>query len=119
MRVAVAGPASEAVVWDRFTRPPLWSTWAPHIRGVDCDDERIRPGSVGTVRGVGPLRVRFVVTDVDDAARRWTWTFGGLVRMEHGVESDPTGTSAWVRMAAPLAVPYLPLLRMALRRLTA
>lgn len=119
MRVEVTGSATPDVVWERFARPALWSGWAPHIRRVECEDERITVGTRGVVHGPWPARISFVVAEVDDAARRWTWSVGRAVTvtMAHGVEPTATGCRVWVRLPAVVGVPYLPLLRWALRRL--
>lgn len=116
MRVAVAGRAAAAEVWDRFTRPARWPSWAPHIRAVECADDVIVAGTSGVVRGPWPLRVRFVVTEVDVRVQRWRWR-AGPVEMRHGVQAAGSGSRAWVELPAAVAIPYYPLLRWALTRL--
>lgn len=116
MRVGVSGAAAPSEVWDRFTRPQRWPSWAPHLRSVTCADTQIRAGTQGVVRGPWPLRLRFVVTNVQPAARRWTWR-AGPVPMRHGVDADARGSRAWVELPAVLGIPYWPLLRWALSRL--
>lgn len=128
----VTGPVPAARVWERYTVPARWAGWAPHIRAVDLQEEgtvagRIAPGVTGSVRGPVGVRVTFVVTDVDERRRTWAWTvtFGsgrcGRVRMHlrHGVEPDPRGATTWltVRGPAPVVAAYLPVARVALRRL--
>lgn len=119
MRVDVVGNATPETVWERFARPAQWAGWAPHIRRVECEAERITVGTRGVVHGPWPTRVSFVVDEVDAAGRRWTWSVGRAVSitMAHGVEPDGAGSRVWVRLPAVVGVPYLPLLRWALRRL--
>lgn len=133
MLVRSSGPASVEVAWQRYARPALWSGWAPQIRSVRLSpsspgalDEAVVVGLRGTVLGPPPLRVPFRVVAVDHAARRWTWRVGRgalSLTMEHGVDSLPgsAGCSAWVRIALPslVAAPYVPVARLALRRLVA
>lgn len=127
MRAHATGPASVDEVWDRYTTPARWPGWAPHIRSVEHDGERIAPGSSGIVRGPLGVRVRFVIDDVDDVARTWAWTVrvGPLrVPMRHGVEVDGTGTGAWAEVDGPavlrvLTLLYRPVARVATRRLVA
>ncbi|CAM4030825.1 hypothetical protein [Janibacter anophelis] len=124
LRVEATGPADVDEVWLRYTTPGLWSGWAPQIRGVDHPPGRIRAGGEGTVRGPLGLGVPFVVEAVDEVARRWAWRprIGPVaVRMRHGVDARPEGSSAWVEIAAPrlLALPYAPIASLALRRLVA
>lgn len=133
MLLTAEGPALVEDVWQRYVLPALWPTWAPQIRAVrlapaspGTPDEPLVPGVRGSVLGPPPLRVPFRVVAVDPAARRWAWRVGLgplAVRMEHGVDPGPggTGSTAWVRihLPGPLAAPYAPLARHALRRLVA
>jgi hypothetical protein len=125
--VRVTGPLPAARAWERYAVPARWAGWAPQIRAVDASAGRIAPGVTGRVRGPLGIAVTFVVTDVDEQRRTWAWTvtFGsgrcGPVRMQlrHGVEPDPRGAATWlvVRGPAPVVVTYLPVARLALRRL--
>jgi hypothetical protein len=126
LRVDVRGPQSPDVVWERYARPALWSTWAPQIRAVECDHERLAPGARGAVVAPVPspvaVKVPFTVTEVDEDARTWSWTVGpGLLplHLQHGVEPDPAGTRTWLVLHGPWPVigPYAPLARLALARL--
>jgi len=122
MRVSATGPAAAEQAWDRWVTPSTWPHWAPHIRRVECADDRLRAGSTGTVHGPGPLALRFEVSHLDEATRSWTWVVGPVrLRMRHAVDSRPGGSSASMEVLGPvgwLLQPYRPLAFHALRRLT-
>ena len=90
------GPVPAAEVWERYAGPARWSGWAPQTRRVGTTAARIAAGVTGTVHGPPSVRVAFVVTAVDEAARTWDrdvrWGPTRL-HLRHGVEAD--------RMAAP------------------
>jgi hypothetical protein len=124
--ISAEGAAPASQVWERYTHPSQWPTWAPQIRRVDVPDqdphEPIAPGTRGTVRGpvftFAPFRVRYV----DDRSRTWSWWVGfGVagVGMDHGVDETETGSRAWVRIHAHryVVAPYVPVAKLALRRL--
>lgn len=115
------GRAPADVVWERYAVPARWSGWAPQIRRVECDADRLAAGVTGRVHGPLGLTVPFRVTAVDPVAGTWTWTVHwGPVRLwsRHGVEPDG---ATWLRVRgpAPLVAAYLPVARYALHRLTA
>jgi hypothetical protein len=120
--IRVAGPASPAQVWERYAVPGRWPDWAPQITRVRASAPRIAPGVTGRVWAPLGLRVDFVVTEVDEQRHTWAWSvrFGPLrLRLQHGVEGDPTGSATWLRVhgPAPIVAAYLPLARLALHRL--
>ena len=123
--LSASGPADPDTVWDRYTRPALWSTWAPHIREVDYPYAVVRPDSTGRVTGVGGVVAVFHVEAVDEEARTWAWKVrSGPLRIafEHGVDAASGGGSpAWLVTPAllPVTVGYAPLARFALGRLVA
>lgn len=133
MLVTARGPALVEDAWQRYVHPAVWPLWAPQIRAVRLApaspgtlDDALVPGVRGSVLGPPPLRVPFRVVAVDHARRRWSWRVGLgplAVGLEHGVDPGPdgVGSSAWARIGLPwpLAVPYAPFARWALRRLVA
>lgn len=127
MTTYVSGPAAVEDAWERYADPALWSTWAPQIRSVDVDQEdatRIRPGLTGTVHAAFGVDVRFTITEVDEAARTWAWTAhppGFTMHLTHTVESHSTGTRTGLEVDGPAvaSLAYLPVARLALRRLVA
>ncbi|CAM3645945.1 SRPBCC family protein [Nocardioides zeicaulis] len=124
MLVDVHGPAHPDEVWRRFTTPDDWSSWAPLIQSVECDDPVIAVGSTGRVHGPGRVAVDFEVVALDPLVRTWTWRVGrggAAVTMDHHVLPAPGGASrAQLRVPAPAAAllqPYRLPARDALRRL--
>ena len=118
-----SGPVAPAEAWDRYLRTGRWSQWAPQIRGVESDAPLIAAGVTGRVRAPLGLAVPFRVTEVDDAARRWSWRVQvgpvALVLL-HWVSDGPDGGSTTgLRMRGPLPVlaGYAPLAQLALSRL--
>ncbi len=121
----VTGPVDPETAWRRYVEPRLWSTWAPHIRGVEYDLDRLHTRTSGAVIGPMGLRVPFTVDAVDEPNRTWSWTVQFLVRgcalvtvdLAHGVESQGLGTATWLRLrgAWPVIVAYAPVSRWALR----
>jgi hypothetical protein len=120
MRVTLraSGPAEPSEVWERYAEPARWSQWSPQVRLVSTH-ERIRPGLRGRVDGVLP----FVVLDVDERGRRWSWVAGHrplTMHLEHTVAAtDGGGTLTTLTTVGPawLVAPYLPLAQLAIHRL--
>jgi hypothetical protein len=128
--VRARGSAAPDDVWVRYVTPRHWAGWSPQISAVSGPPlaERVTAGSTGTVHGPAGVAVSFTVTEVDEAARRWSWRGVGLLDllMAHGVDPLPssgaptaTGSTAWARITGPLPIVlgYAPLARHALRRL--
>jgi hypothetical protein len=127
---AVDGPLPPDEVWERYARPGLWSGWAPQIRDVEVDVDRMTAGLTGRVQGWGGLSVDFVVDSWDDDARSWTWTVRPrlavpptslpVLRLRHGVRPSNRGSQAWLVIEGPavLVFGYLLPARLALYRLT-
>lgn len=123
-RVEVTGPARPGVAWERYADLGAWSTWAPQIRGVEADGDRLAVGRRGTVRVVGGLRVPFVVTAVDPGALAWSWIahLGPVtLTLHHDLAPDPRGTRAGLVLDGPalLVATYGPFTRLPLARLLA
>jgi hypothetical protein len=85
--------------------------------------QRIAQGVTGRVHGPLRVAVPFVVDEVDEATRQWTWSvFAGPVRLQlrHWVSPGPDGgatTGLRVHGAAPLVAGYAPLALIALQGL--
>ncbi len=120
--VDAEGPAAPEEVWLRYSHASRWPTWAPQVSSVSGAHDPVVAGDRGWVRGPFLARVPYTVLDIDHDLRHWSWQVGlGLasVQMEHGVDALDVGSRAWVRidLPAPLAWPYAPFARLALRRL--
>ena len=127
---AAEGPLPPEQVWERYARPALWSQWAPQIRSVDVDVDRMAAGVRGRVLSWGGVSADFVVEAWDDDARRWSWTVRPrltmpavslpALRLHHGVRETARGSQAWLGIDGPavLALGYLLPARLALYRLT-
>ncbi|MEV0561036.1 SRPBCC family protein [Dactylosporangium sp. NPDC050588] len=122
--VGVEGPRDAGDVWDRYVRPARWPEWSPQIRSVDYARERLAPGTSGVVHGPAGLRVPFQIVDVDETGpvRVWSWTVtaaGVRLHLRHTVRATARGT--WTGLTvegfAPAVLAYLPVARLALRRL--
>lgn len=117
------GDADAPTVWQRYLHPQLWPTWAPQISSVDCVDGAIRAGSTGVVHAVLGVRVPFEVTEVDPAARRWSWIarlpLGITLRLTHTVDAVAFGTTTGLAVTGPalIVLGYLPVASVALRKL--
>ena len=79
----------------------------------------------GTVHALLGVSVRFEVTEVDEARRRWAWLVRLpllTLRLEHTVEpwrASGTRTGLVVEGPAPVVLAYVPVARLALHRLVA
>jgi polyketide cyclase/dehydrase/lipid transport protein len=117
------GSATPAEAWERYASFARWPEWSPQITGVDVAADRIGPGITGRVRGPLGVPLPFLVDEVDEATRQWSWSvFAGPVRLQlrHWVSPGPDGgstTGLRVRGAAPLVAGYAPLALVALKGL--
>ena len=118
------GAADLALVWQRYSRPELWSGWAPQIRRVECSTECLEIGSTGTVYGVVPnLGARFEVVEFWEDDHRWTWIVqAGPVnlRLDHRSESRIGGGTSTTLIAdgpAAAVLIYAPVARISLEAL--
>jgi Polyketide cyclase / dehydrase and lipid transport len=116
------GSAPVDVAWRRYARPSLWPAWSPPIRSVEVAGDHLEPGLTGTVHGPLGVRVRFVVTAVDEVAHTWSWRarIGPVaLALQHEVHEEPTGSSTVLRISgpAPVVLGYAPLAQLSLSRL--
>lgn len=123
-RVVVRGPRPAAEVWDCYVRPQRWPQWSPQIRSVDYPEVTIKPGTAGVVRGPFgfPVAFRILTVDATGPVLAWSWSVtaaGVPLRLEHTVEAIAGGTltTLTVQGFAPAVIGYLPVARLALRRL--
>lgn len=121
-RVSVTGGAPVETVWQRYTRPALWPTWAPQIRSVEYEHPTLRPGTKGVVRTVVGFGVPFTIEEVDVADRTWSWQVTALglrLHLTHGVLPHPGGSETWLEVTGPplISRTYARLATFALNRL--
>jgi hypothetical protein len=122
LTLRAGGAAEAAEVWERYAVPRRWSTWAPQIQRVETSATRIAAGASGKV--IGPLgaHIRFVIDDVDEAARSWSWrVLVGPVTLYlvHAVSIEGPGSATTLRIRGPLPIVagYAPVAQLALNRL--
>jgi hypothetical protein len=121
--VRAQGSLAPDAAWERYAVPAVWPDWSPQIGRVECSHARLVEGAHGRVFGpLGIVGVPFAVDSWDDDRRRWSWQVRlGPVRLllEHGVDARGAGSATFVRVhgPAPLVLGYLPLAKLALRRL--
>jgi hypothetical protein len=121
-RVEVTGRARPGTAWERYADLTLWSGWAPQIRSVEADGQRLAVGRSGVIRVVGGLGVPFVVTAVDADLMTWSWIahVGPVaLTLHHHLSPAPRGTTAGLVLEGPplLVAAYGPLTRLPLARL--
>ena len=121
-RLVARGPRGAGPVWADYAEPARWSRWSPQVQDVRVGEPLLRAGLTGIVHGPAGLRVPFVVTALDAAARTWTWQVrvaGAGLRLEHGVRAVGDGCLTWLVLDGPAVVVlgYSPAARLALRRL--
>lgn len=123
LTLRASGTADPDEVWERYADTRRWSQWSPQIRSVQTDDRpRISIGMRGVVRPLVGPGVRFLVTDVDEQSKTWSWQVEvGPIRLalEHAVIAQQNGcaTSLRLRGPAPIIVGYSPVASIALHRL--
>jgi hypothetical protein len=117
------GPVAADAVWQRYLVPACWSTWAPHITGVDCTDQVITATTTGRVRTLFGLSLPFDVLDLDHAARSWRWSvhgpYGMRMTLRHTVTATAEGSATDLAVYGPpvLVLGYAPVAQLALHRL--
>lgn len=118
------GAAPLDLVWERYSVPSLWSTWAPQIRRVECSAERLAVGVTGMVFGVIPnIGASFEVVRFDEDDHRWAWdVVAGPVRLhlDHRSESRIGGGTSTALIAdgpAAAVMTYAPVARLSLESL--
>jgi uncharacterized protein YndB with AHSA1/START domain len=115
LRVSRSVAAPPAVVWDLLVTVARWPRWGPSVRAVELDTERIELGSRGVVETVAGVRLPFEITRFEPG-RAWSWAVRGIAATDHVVVPAAAGTR--VSFGVPwLAVPYLGVCAVALRRL--
>lgn len=110
--------SSSEDVWDLITDTARWPEWGPSVIAVDCVDGHIRKGSQGRVRVPPGIWLPFVISDFDDK-RYWSWDIWGIHATGHRVEPLDEGRCNIFFTVPTLAVPYLFICWIAIRRIEA
>jgi hypothetical protein len=118
------GGATVDVVWERYAKPALWSSWSPQVSSVELDGnaDRIAAGVHGVVHGPLGVRASFVITACDEIARTWSWSVevgpAHLV-LVHEVHETSNGSATTLAASGPALVVlgYLAPAKLALNRL--
>jgi hypothetical protein len=124
LTLRAVGTADLDLVWQRYSVPELWTTWAPQIRRVEVSEPTLAVGVTGTVFGVIPnVGASFEVVEFCVEEHRWAWdVMAGPVRMhlDHRAEARiGGGTSTTLVVDGPVAavLTYSPVARLSLEAL--
>jgi len=124
LTLRAVGTADIDLVWQRYSLPELWTTWAPQIRRVEVSEPTLAVGVTGTVFGVIPnVGASFEVVEFCAEEHRWAWdVVAGPVRMhlDHRAEARiGGGTSTTLVVDGPVAavLTYSPVARLSLEAL--
>lgn len=116
LEVAVTLDVPAAVAWRLLTDTDAWPQWGPSVRAVDSPQRFITEGMRGRVRTTPGLWLPFEITDWQ-AGRFWAWRVGSIPATGHHVK-HVTATSCRVTFTIPRWAPfYVPVCRIALRRI--
>jgi hypothetical protein len=112
----IAAPAPS--VWQLLVDTHAWPKWGPSVRAVDAPQRFITAGMHGRVQTAPGLWLHFDITDWEEG-RAWAWRVGGIPATGHRVTPATEG-SCDVAFTIPSWAPfYVPVCRLALRRLDA
>jgi hypothetical protein len=118
LRTSAQIHAPASVAWALLTDTHAWPTWGPSVRAVDTPARFIAAGMRGRVQTAPGLWLSFEITDWEEG-RAWAWHVGGLQATGHLV-TPTTANSCDVTFEIPSWAPfYVPVCRLALRRLDA
>jgi hypothetical protein len=105
-------------VWDIMTDTNCWSEWGPSVIAVDCVHRYIRKGTQGRVKVPLGIWVPFVIPEFDDK-RYWSWAIWGIRATGHKLEPFDERSCNIFFEVPTLAIPYLLVCRIALKRIEA
>jgi hypothetical protein len=110
-------PVPAAAAWHLLIDTTLWPRWGPSVRAVDVPARCIGPSMRGRVQTPAGLWLPFQISEWDEG-RLWVWRVAGLPATGHRVE-PLAPASCCVTFTVPIWAPlYLPVCRIALRRLS-
>jgi len=118
LEVAATLDIPAAGAWRLLTDTHAWPQWGPSVRTVDAPARFITAGMRGRVQTtLGPW-LPFEITDWEEGSH-WSWTVAGIPATGHIVSPmgpDTCRTAFTIPAWAPF---YVPVCRIALRRLGA
>jgi hypothetical protein len=109
-------PVPAAVAWRLLTDTEAWPLWGPSVRAVDAPMRRIGPGLRGRVRTALGVWLPFEVTRWEPGTR-WDWRVAGIPATAHVVAPIEPDRCRVTFLIPPWAPFYVPVCRLALRRL--
>jgi uncharacterized protein YndB with AHSA1/START domain len=107
--------ASPEDVWELLTSTRTWTQWGPSVTAVDPVDTVLSQGLHGRVRTPLGLWLPFRVTHFEPH-QSWAWSVLGFPATSHRIDSVPGGCRVTFGVSV-LAIPYLLICRLALRRI--
>ena len=118
LEVAATLDSPAAVAWRLLTDTHAWPQWGPSVRAVAAPTRFISAGMKGRVQTTPGLWLPFEITDWE-GDRAWAWRVGGFPATGHRV-TPLSESSCRVAFTIPSWAPfYVPVCRLALRRLDA
>lgn len=109
-------PVPAAVAWRLLTDTEAWPLWGPSVLEVDAPMRRIGPGVRGRVRTALGVWLPFEVTRWEPGTR-WDWRVAGISATAHVVAPIGPDRCRVTFLVPPWAPFYVPVCRLALRRL--
>jgi hypothetical protein len=105
-----------AAAWSVLTDTHAWSTWGPSMRAVDSPQRFISAGTRGRVQTMPGLWLPFEITEWEDGCK-WSWRVGGVNATGHRVTPLSVNSCRVTFMIPRWAPFYVPVCRIALRRI--
>ncbi|MEM9202846.1 MAG: SRPBCC family protein [Actinomycetota bacterium] len=106
IETTVSTTAEAPTVHELLVDTDAWSTWSPHVAGLDAPSTRVEPGWVGKPRAFfSPMAIAMVVTEVyPDGGYDWHSTLGPW-RLEYQNRVMATDDGSTIRFTAELSGP--------------
>ncbi len=115
-RTEITAPASR--VWLILIDTSLWPVWGPSLRRVASAGRFIGAATRGRVQTALGIWLSFEIDHFEDG-RYWSWRVAGVRATGHRVEPLDTNRCSLSFEVPMLAAPYLPVCRVACRRIRA
>ncbi|MFN0090066.1 MAG: SRPBCC family protein [Acidimicrobiales bacterium] len=112
----IAAPVE--VVWALLVDVNRWPEWGPSVRRAELSTPHLQLGSRGRVTTVLGVTAPFVITRFEPG-KSWSWAVAGVRATDHRVDDIGNGRSRAAFGVPLVALPYLAICRVALRRVSA